>query len=529
MPDDDTVSGATPKRPGRNVAAVRKARRGALRAVAGSSSGGGAGDGDLVELVDPKAPLAIARRVVARCFTHQTGGWATLRFWRGDFWQWTDAGWRLFPEQAVHDFLYAFLERCKKRDSDGRAAPCHPNARFVRNVADALRSVPPPLPVPMAEDTEPPCWLVGEGSPGAELARDQPPAAEMIPVANGVLHAPIADLWPPTPAFFAPAVSPVPWQFTGGEAPPEAWCAFLNELFPGDMQAIDLLQEWFGLCLTADTSFQKILMMIGPKRSGKGTIVRVLMALLGRGNVEWPTLASLAGDFGLAPLIGRTLAVVGDARLGRRVDQAAIVERLLGISGEDSVTIDRKHQVAWSGRLGVRFMLLTNELPNLRDASGAFSSRLILLHLSRSFFGNEDRGLEGRLLAELPAILRWAVFGWQRLQKRGYFVQPASGADTLETMHAVSSDIAMFVEDCCAIGLERRAIPDELHAAYMAWRKDQGIDGSISKIEFGKKLRSVCPGVRIAQRRQGGDSRTREYAGIALKNPLACAPDHLAF
>src|SRR5262249_51358701 len=43
------------------------------------------------------------------------------------------------------------------------------------------------------------------------------------------------------------------------------------------------------------------------------------------------------------------------ARLGGRSDQAAITERLLSISGEDALTIDRKHIVAWTGRLPTRY------------------------------------------------------------------------------------------------------------------------------------------------------------------------------
>ena len=73
-------------------------------------------------------------------------------------------------------------------------------------------------------------------------------------------------------------------------------------------------------------------------------------------------------------------------------------------------------------------MLISNELPRLNYASGALASRMILLKLSRSWFGKEDTGLTGRLLKELPGILLWAIGGWQRLQQRGRFVQPESAA-----------------------------------------------------------------------------------------------------
>src|SRR5262249_4345319 len=161
-------------------------------------------------------------------------------------------------------------------------------------------------------------------------------------------------------------------------------------LWQQDAEAIVTLQDWFGYALSPDTSQQKICFIVGPRRSGKGTIARVLTALVGRDSVVNPTLASLQTTFGLAPRIGTLLPSLTDAPLGGRTDQAAITERLLSISGEDGMTIDRKPIAAWTGRLPTRFTILTNELPRITDASGALVGRLIVLVLTESFFGRED-------------------------------------------------------------------------------------------------------------------------------------------
>jgi len=107
---------------------------------------------------------------------------------------------------------------------------------------------------------------------------------------------------------------------------------------------------------------------------------------------------------------------------------SAVVERLLCISGEDALTIERKFLEAVTLKLPTRFMFLANELPRVDDASAALSSRFLVVQLENSFYGREDRQLTVRLLRELPGILRWALEGWRRLQARGCFAQPASGA-----------------------------------------------------------------------------------------------------
>jgi len=60
-------------------------------------------------------------------------------------------------------------------------------------------------------------------------------------------------------------------------------------------------------------------------------------------------------------------------RIGNKTDHAAIAENLLRISGGDTVTIDRKYKAAWTGRLPTRFLILSNELPHLADASTALA------------------------------------------------------------------------------------------------------------------------------------------------------------
>lgn len=67
--------------------------------------------------------------------------------------------------------------------------------------------------------------------------------------------------------------------------------------------------------MSGDTRPQKIFLLNGPKRSGNGTIARVATRLIGEQHVANPTLAPLSSNFGLQPLVGLSVAFVGDARL----------------------------------------------------------------------------------------------------------------------------------------------------------------------------------------------------------------------
>ena len=347
----------------------------------------------------------------------------------------------------------------------------------------------------------PPVWLADAGAP---------PADEILPCRSVLLHLPTMRRLEPTPALFvtnALEFDPDP------DAPePTAWYTFLHQLFDGDLQSIDLLQEWFGYCLTADTSQQKMLLVVGPRRSGKGTIARVLARLVGTGNVCGPTTSSLAGLFGLQPLIGKTLAVVSDARFtGENI--TTVVERLLCISGEDAVSVDRKYLTAITMKLPTRFIFLTNELPRLRDTSGALAGRFLILRLTESFYGREDTRLTEKLLAELPAILNWAIQGWQRLRERGHFVQPQSVEDAVQDMEDLSSPVGAFVRDECVVGSGHRVWVDELYEAWRRWCEREGRTVVCTKQSFGRDLAAAITG--ICRRRSTGQAAF--YEGISLK------------
>ncbi|MDX1929472.1 MAG: hypothetical protein SFV81_23295, partial [Pirellulaceae bacterium] len=162
----------------------------------------------------------------------------------------------------------------------------------------------------------------------------------------------------------------------------------------------------------------------------------------------------LAGPFGMQPLIGKTLATVSDARFhGENI--MTVVERLLCISGEDPISIDRKYLGSVTLKLPTRFMFLTNELPRFNDASGALAGRFLILRTMQSFYGREDVGLTDRLMFELPGILNWAIEGWKRLNERGRFLMPSSVADMVEDMESLASPVSEFVRENCIVGRGR--------------------------------------------------------------------------
>ena len=215
---------------------------------------------------------------------------------------------------------------------------------------------------------EPPAWIGDRPGPW--------PADQVLVAKNGIIHLPsIAnglgnDTSELTPRLFTE--NSLSYAFDLDAPRPAAWLDFLDQLWAGDPESIALLQEWFGYCLTPDTCQHKIMMIVGPPRSGKGTIARVQRETVGPANCCGPTLAGLGTNFGLWPLLG-SLGIISDARLGRGTDSADRRGAAPRISGEDALTIDRKNIEPVTCKLPTRIMILSNELPRLGHSSGALA------------------------------------------------------------------------------------------------------------------------------------------------------------
>jgi|GEM_PF-6878810 len=260
-------------------------------------------------------------------------------------------------------------------------------------------------------------------------------------------------------------------------------------------------------------------MLIGPPRSGKGTLARILILVLGPRNVAGPTLSSFATNFGLWPLLGKRLALISDARITGRTDSAPVIERLLSISGEDVLTVDRKNLPPVSSKLDTRLMLLSNELPRLGDSSAALASRMVILGLSRSWLGKEDPRLTARLTAELPGILvHFALPGWRMLQEDGCFRQPGSGAELVEELESLSSPILAFVQERCVEDEGASVEVQLLFAEWLRWCEAMHRENPGDCQTFGRNLRAALPHLRLERPRRGGE-RVRVYEGIRVRMP----------
>jgi putative DNA primase/helicase len=451
-------------------------------------------------VLSPKKTLPTVEAFVSEFYHHPQG--RTIHSYAGTLLVWRGNRFVEVEEETLRQKLQPWLHGALRYVFNKQAGVLElvdfeSNPGTVKAAVESLRAYAH-LPVSVT----PPSWLGGRAHP--------PDPRNLLPFPSGTLDLATGRILSPTPALFN--INAIDFDYDPNPEAPERWIKFLEQLWGDDLESVALLQEWMGYCLVADTSQQKMLLLVGPRRSGKGTIGRVVTRLVGAANVVGPTTSSLGGLFGLQSLIGKSLAIVSDARFsGENI--GVVVERLLCISGEDTLTVDRKFLGSVTMKLPTRFMFLTNELPRMSDSSAALAGRFLILRLTQSFYGKEDVTLTSTLMEELPGILLWAIEGLKRLMARGHFVQSQTTVDAVRELEDLASPVLAFVRDCCLVEIGQRVWVDDLYGAWKQWCERDGRTIVTTKQTFGRDLAAAAP--RVIHRRGAGD--VPFYDGIALR------------
>jgi len=166
--------------------------------------------------------------------------------WAGSFWRWDNGHYHLMANSDVQNFIICQM------DSDYHSV----RKSHVGDVAMHLQTI-------VASPQLAPCWL-GDEHPDWHTR-------EVIATPNAITHLPSLMLGrsaieDASPTMFNTCSLGVTWSDTDPGCP--QWNQFLYQVLDNDSQST--LQQMFGYYLTSDTSLQKIAMLIGPPRSGKG-------------------------------------------------------------------------------------------------------------------------------------------------------------------------------------------------------------------------------------------------------------------
>lgn len=416
-------------------------------------------------VIEDDRPRTIADRFLRD--TYRMAGRWSIRYWKGAWFEFQVCRYREIDGEIIRHKLYEWAHdkyvMTTRPNGEQALERIDATRHWVTNVEDAMRSIT------VAYNEECPTWLDG---------RDD--NTEYIAFQNGLMdlkkYLAGADfssyMQAPNPDYFN--LIAMPFSFDPNATYAE-WKKFMFSSIGDETGKMYLLQEYMGYILSGRNNHQCFLMMRGVPASGKGTIANIVMSLVGRDQATETKLSTLGDTYGLENLFGTMVATITEMKMPRSAIAEQSFETLLQITGDDTVSINRKYKpILKAVKLKTRFLISCNELPSFADHSGALKRRMKVLEFARSFADKPDLGLQARLEKELPGICVWALEGLRRLTEQGYFTEPASSKEALNHWVEDANPVKAFIDDCVVFKSEACLSDVNAYEAFKAYSEERG-------------------------------------------------------
>jgi P4 family phage/plasmid primase-like protien len=532
-------------------------------ASGGSGEGGRVGDDGLWWEDDGRAVISSDPVDRARLFLleqcWEAAGWTRFGLLRAmdRWWVFEGPHYEQIAQELLENVVAAWLKRFHTMTSRGKVVPIVPTEGVVNEVRRKLSieasvdcdEIPCFLPPTISEGE--PRWLQGlKGRRKAVRGAAEP--KRLISMANGLLSIDdliahrIDRLREHTPDVFLAGSLPFELKLDDlAEALAIDWCnpyderswALYQRLCPAwgtfqlgqaehDPDVVRLNQEMFGDTISNDRSIEKLFFCTGPRRGGKGTTEEALYACCGEHNIAAIDFNMLTDRYWAAALVGKPVALMSDAKFGDFRDNATVVSRLNTISGGGRdgarVSVRDMYQIADSQRLNCRIWIFCNELPDLRDHSGAFAGRMIALPRPKSVYGDEDPRVKASIAGEGAGIMIWALVGLARVfrQDRPHIEPTVAGRHIAVDYMRSSAHLEAFLEDCCERSPDAEVAKSTLLETYKAYCEQEDHKNPLGQNKFKQSLRMLVPGFGEVQRGGTGE-RVWHYRGVRLADGVA--------
>jgi putative DNA primase/helicase len=261
------------------------------------------------------------------------------------------------------------------------------------------------------------------------------------------------------------------------------------------------LQKAVGYALTGSTREEILFYLLGPSRSGKGTFIETLLAMLGQPLAEAISFDVLTAPrdadtqgFRLAPLHSARLIAASESN----TDEAFNEAKLKMLTGGDTITCAFKHGQAFSYQPKFKIWLTSNHPPVADPNDDAAWGRLRVIEFPNSHLGKEDKLLKTKMQkpAVLEGILAWAVAGaaaWYSLGAAG-LPEIQELADLKEKQRSEADDVHMWLMQNIQTAPGKFTPFSALYGDYHTWCKDNAFKPqSSTKFSLALKRHGYTP------------------------------------
>lgn len=267
----------------------------------------------------------------------------------------------------------------------------------------------------------------------------------------------------------------------------------LNDVSCENIKIRMLLEELIGYTFYRRNEFKKAFILIGEKNNGKSTFLDLLSFTLGKENISALSLKELNDRF-KPSLLFHKLANIGDDIDNDTIGESSIFKKI--VSG-DRIIVERKNEHPFEFNPYSKLIFSANDLPKIKDKTGAALSRIILIPFSADFTENRNPFLRYQLQTEEAAeyLIKIGIEGLLRLIKNQSFTKAEEVEKAINNYKIENNPVLEFCNKKTAYeitGKPVKSVFEEFQELYP--------DNRISNIEFSKQIKKhLNVDVRVAK------------------------------
>ena len=297
----------------------------------------------------------------------------------------------------------------------------------------------------------------------------------------------------------------IPWPYNPA-AYSELLDHTLDRLACNDPEVRALLEEMVGYCLYRRTELGKAFILIGDKSNGKSTFLHVVKNMLGDSNIASLDLKELGDRFKTAELFGK-LANIGDDIGDEFIANASVFKKL--VTG-DRVNVERKGQDPFEFNNYAKFLFSANNIPRMKDKTGAVQRRLVIVPFDAKFTPNDPdfRPFIKDELCEQDSMEYLIVLGLKALKSvlgKAQFTTSKRVQGQLDEYEQNNNPIIGFIQEVGLDGIVNEAT-NTVYRRYKEYCIANNFQ-ALSAIEFSRQICKRCGFVTDAKYIKGKKTR----------------------
>lgn len=310
--------------------------------------------------------------------------------------------------------------------------------------------------------------------------------ARFIAFNNGIYDMAEGTLNPFSPEIIV--TNKIPWDFRE-DAYDELTDRTLNKLSCSDPTIRSLLEECAGYCLYRRNELGKAFILTGDKSNGKSTFLAMIKNMLGERNISALDLKELGDRFSTAMMYAK-LANIGDD-IGDDFLQGSQVSTFKKIVTGDMIKAERKGQDPFEFNPFIKLLFSANDIPRMRDKTGAVLRRLIIIPFNATFTKDSpdfDSGIKYKLISQdaTEYLIRIGVEGLKRVIANDAFTKSEKVEQEIKDYEEENNPIIAFIADQ-GVDMIRNEPTADVYKRYQVFCADNAMT-PMSHIVFSKQI-----------------------------------------